>query len=204
MSFHEILENIADAAANTSALEFAAVICAVIYVILAAKENILCWLFGIISSFIYVYICFQTNLFLETGLQIFYVLMGFYGWWQWLRNKGTQQHAPVIEWKIASHLIMIIAGAAGGAILGFIFAKYTTAAQPYLDAFISSYSLIATWMVTKKILENWVYWIIIDAASVILYGNRGLYLSSALFILYTILAVYGFIAWRKELKALHA
>lgn len=201
MSANEILEKIAEAARQTSWIEYAAVVTALAYLALAAFEKVLCWLFGILSSLIYVYLCYTSQLYLETLLQGFYVVMGFYGWHQWEKNKGSSNTAPVIIWKPSRHAVIILAGGIAGYGLGFVFAEYTKAAQPYLDAFITSYSLIATWMVTKKLLENWIYWIIIDAASIILYSNRGLYLSGLLFFIFTVVAVAGFFAWKKELRA---
>jgi nicotinamide mononucleotide transporter len=199
MSAGELIEKIAEAAKQTSWLEYAAVISSIAYVILAASEKILCWLFGILSSLIYVYLCFISKLYLETFLMVFYVAMGFYGWYQWETNKGKQDHAPVISWKFTKHIYLLATGAATGIVLGFLFERHTDAAQPYLDAFITSYSLIATWMVTKKVIQNWIYWIIIDAASIILYGNRELYLTSLLYLIFTVLAVAGYFAWKKEL-----
>lgn len=201
MSANEILETIAETARQTSWIEYAAVITALVYLALAAFEKVLCWLFGIISSLIYVYLCYSSKLYLETLLQGFYVVMGFYGWLQWEKNKGDQSTAPIRQWKLGRHIMIIIAGGIAGVLLGFIFSSYTEAAQPYFDGLVTGYSLIATWMVTKKLLENWIYWIVIDAASIILYSNRGLYLSGLLFFIFTVVAVGGFFAWKKEQRA---
>jgi nicotinamide mononucleotide transporter len=203
MSIPELAEKIAAAAKQTSMVEYAAVACTLLYVILAAFEKAICWLFGIASSILYIYICFTAQLYLESILQVFYAAMGVYGWWQW--SRGSYSHtSAIIEWKLSNHIITTLGGALFGILLGFVFSKYTSAALPYFDAQVTSFSLIATWMVSKKIIENWLYWIVINIAAVYLYHARELHLTSALYFLLAILAAAGYIKWRKELKALSA
>jgi nicotinamide mononucleotide transporter len=83
-------------------------------------------------------------------------------------------------------------------LFGYIFDQYSNQANPYLDAFTTIFSLMATFMVAKKVLENWIYWIIIDAFSVYLFASRGLYMTSVLFILYTLIAIFGYFSWKKQ------
>ena len=179
---------------NWNIVEITAILFSVIYVILATKENVLCWIAAMISVSIYIYICYKANLFAETGLQIFYLIMAVYGYYNWNNNKTTK----IIEWNIRKHLIIIFIGLTTSFLLGFYLSIYSTAKMPIIDSFTTVFSVIATYMVTKKILENWLYWIVIDAVSIYLYFNRDLHLSSLLFVVYTVLAFIGYFSWLKN------
>jgi nicotinamide mononucleotide transporter len=199
MNISDLINSISEAFSATSLTEWLIFISAIIYVILAAAENIWCWLFGIISSALSVYLCYTGQLFLESALSVFYVLIGIYGWYQWLYGSKNKTEIPLTSVPTKKNLLFIVCGIAIWLPLGFIAQKFSTQALPYLDAFITSFSIIATWMTAKKILENWLYWIIIDAFSVILYGYRDFYLIALLYTIYTILAIAGYFSWRKKM-----
>ena len=182
---------------NWSIIETLAVISSVIYVVLAAKESILCWGAAAISVSLYIYICFSAQLYPETGLQIFYLCMALYGYYSW--NK-KEQSLQIIEWSISKHLTVLILGAILTFLMGFYFTTYTDAKMPILDSFTTVFSIFATYMVAKKILGNWLYWIVIDTVSVYLYFSRDLHLTSLLFITYTIIAIFGYSNWLKMMQ----
>lgn len=198
----------------TSIWEWLAVLTGVLYVIFAARKMIICWLFALISSALYIYICIKFNLYIESGLQFFYLVMAVVGWVAWNKKpkkidktdlldtmEGKAVNADLKNWPIEKHALNIIASGITAFVLGFIFSRFTDQANPYMDAFTTVYSLAATFMVTQKVVENWIYWIIIDIVSIYLYAGRGLHLSAVLFAIFTILAVFGYIAWRKQFKA---
>ncbi|NNC95438.1 MAG: nicotinamide mononucleotide transporter [Chitinophagales bacterium] len=177
-------------------LEIIAVVFALIYVILAWKEKIACWVFGIISSFIFMYISFKVNYKLEAFLYLFYVLMGFYGWYEWAKGlKKVEEKAVISTWNSKKHLLILIFGLISCIILAYIFDKYLNSSLPYLDAVTTVFAIIATWMTTRKILENWIYWIIIDVLSIYLYLHKDLYFASALYIIYVFIAAAGYYTW---------
>ena len=182
---------------NSSIVEILAVTFSIVYVILAAKENIWCWLAAIISVSLYIYICFSAKLYAETSLQVFYLFMAFIGFYNW--NK-KEQHLKISEWHIKKHLYIILTGALLAFILGFIFSTYTDAKMPIIDSFTTVFSIFATYMVVKKILGNWLYWIVIDAVSVYLYDSRDLHLTALLFIIYTSIAIFGYFNWLKSMQ----
>ena len=182
---------------NWSIIESIAVFFSILYVILAAKENILCWWAAAISVILYIYICFSAQLYAETGLQIFYLFIAFYGHYNW--NKKDQS-LQISEWSISKHLFILIAGAIFTFLIGFYFTTYTNAKMPIIDSFTTVFAVLATYMVVKKILGNWLYWIVIDAVSVYLYFSRDLHLTSLLFMVYTIIAIFGYFSWMKKLK----
>lgn len=181
-----------------SGIECVAVFFSCLYVVLAAKENIWCWGAAIISVLLYIYICFSAQLFAETGLQIFYLFMAIYGYYNW--NK-KEQSVQINEWSIRNHFIILSVGAILTFLMGFYFTTYTEAEMPIVDSFTTVFSIIATYMVVKKILENWLYWIVIDIISIYLYFNRDLHLTSLLFIAYTIIAIAGYFSWINKRKS---
>lgn len=191
-----MLDNLIDGILSTSALEWIAVCSSIIYVILAARKLIYCWLFAFISSALYVYICFSANLYLESVLQLFYVVMAVVGFLLW--NKSDS--GKIISWPIKYHVINLSLSTFTALLLGYLFSAYTDQANPYVDASTTVFSLVATFMVTKKVLENWIYWIIIDAVSVYLYFSRDLHLTAVLFVIFTILAIAGYVSWNKAMK----
>ena len=177
---------------NWSIIESIAVLFSVLYVILATKQNIWCWAAAGISVALYIYICFSAQLFPETGLQVFYLVMAFYGYYNWAKKE---QDLQITQWSAGIHLTLIITGAIITFLMGFYFATYTSAKMPIVDSFTTVFSVIATYMVTKKVLENWLYWIVIDVVSIYLYYNRELHLTSLLFLAYTIIAIFGYFMW---------
>ena len=181
---------------NLSIIESFAVLFSILYVILAAKENIWCWAAAIISVSLYVYIFYTVQLYPETGLQIFYFIMAIVGYYMW--NKQDKER--IKEWSETKHLLIILFGAIFTFFMGFYFSTYTDSQMPIIDSFTTVFSIIATYMVIKKVLRNWLYWIVIDAVSVYIYFNRDLHLTSLLFVAYTIIAVFGYFAWMKRMK----
>ncbi len=177
-------------------IELTAVIFSIIYVILASKEKYLCWIASIISVSLYLYICYNAKLYAETALQVFYLIMSFYGLWNWRNKKRIK--LKIKEISISKHLFIIILGCFLTFIFGFLLSHFTDAKMPVLDSFTTVFSAIATYMIAKKILENWIYWIVIDIASVYLYHTRGLELTAILFIFYTIIAINGYFTWLKK------
>lgn len=183
---------------QTTRIEALAVLFSIAYVILAAYQNNWCWPAAIISVSLYIYICFTAKLYSETGLQVFYLAMAFYGWWQWTKKSTENKKISITTLDFKNHVLIILPGI--GITLPFylITKNYTDAALPFSDALVTAFSLIATFMVTKKILENWIYWIVIDSIAIYIYMNRGLQLTAILYLIYVIIAVVGFINWRKE------
>lgn len=197
METAQIWSLIVQAAAAMSGVEVAAVVFSVVYVVLAAKRNIWCWPAGFIASGLYVYLCLTADLLIESILQSYYVLMAVYGWFVWSQHQQNQA-TPILTLSLKKHLQFIALGIVTAAVAGYVFTNFTNAAIPYLDAFTTVFSFMATWMVAKKVLENWIYWIVIDFASIFLYGSREYYLTSLLYLAYTLIAVLGYLAWKKS------
>ena len=179
-------------------IEITAVILAVFYLILAVKQNILCWICGIISSALYFFIMRSAGLYMEAYLQIFYIFMGFYGWSQWKINTSNTSNFVVNTWNKSQHLfatsIVLILAIVSAILLRF----FTDAALPFLDALVAWGAVVATYMVAKKLLENWIYWLVIDSISIFLFISRDLFPTAFLLVIYIIIIIYGYRSWSKR------
>jgi nicotinamide mononucleotide transporter len=192
------LEQIGLEVLNTSLLEWIAVLSSLFYIVFIARKNSVAWFFALVGSSIYVYICFISQFYLETILQLFYVSMAIIGWLLW--NKKQEIPFRIIQWKGKQHVVNILISSILTLILGNFFQVYTDQALPYLDAFTTVFSISATLMVAYKVLENWLYWIVIDIVSMPLYAYRDLNLTVVLFGIYSIVAIVGFVRWRRTFK----
>lgn len=189
---------IQEAITNLHWIEITAVITGIIYVILAARENVWCWSFGIVSAALWSYAAFDFyDLYVDAILQLYYVFVGVYGWVQWDKKNNTEQELKIQTLPIQQHIIYIIIGLGLTFIVGYFFDKYTPAAATYTDAFTTVFALFTTYLVTQKILENWLYWIVIDSVYIYLYGIRGGYLFALLNVIFVLVAIIGFVRWRK-------
>ena len=180
--------------ARISHLEAAAVVFAVAYLVLVIRQNQLAWPAALISVLLSLVLFFDARLYMESALQVFYAVMAVYGWHQW-RHGGAGGHGVVIcTWSPRQHALVIASIFVASAVFGYAL-RGTEAAMPYLDSFTTVAAIVTTYMVAKKVLENWIYWFVIDAVSVYLYGTRGLLLYAALFVFYLLLIVIGFRRW---------
>ncbi len=197
----DVIQNIREAISATDAITWIATLTAVIYVILALKENILCWSFGIISSSLSIYVYYQELLWYEAILNFAYVILGFYGWMVWRKKSASESTQIISKIKISLFLIILSGGVLVSLVLGYISKTYTASTLPFADAAITTLSIIATWMTAKKYLENWIVWIVVDgfAAGVYIYKGPELYLFALLFIFYSFIAIAGYYSWRRKL-----
>ena len=176
--------------------EGTAVILAVFYLLLAVRQHILCWLCWIISSCLYLYVMYEAGLYMESMLQIFYIIMGFYGWSQWNRS-GDQGSFQVNRWSPLNHLIAMAVILMLTFASGQVLELYTEAAMPFIDALTTWGAVVTTYMVAKKLLENWIYWFVIDSISIYLFVSRELYFTAFLFLVYLFIIVIGYRSWRE-------
>ncbi len=140
-------------------------------------------------------------LFSESALNVFYLLMAVYGWNQWRHGSVSGERLEISTWPWRRHAIVIAATGAVVPLLGWTMATRLGAALPYADAFTTCFAVVATYMVARKILENWLYWFVIDSVSIYLYLAKGLYLTAALFALYLVLIVIGWVRWLRVYRA---
>ena len=184
-----------------SPLEAAAVGFAIAYLLLAIRQNIWCWAAALLSTGLYVVVMYRAALYMEAVLQFFYIGMAVYGWYNWTAGRANADSLPVTTWPVSRHVLAIAVVLGLSWVSGVLLTRFSAAALPYLDSFTTWGAIVTTWMVAWKVLENWFYWFVIDGVSVILYINRELYLTAALFVLYLVLIVIGYSTWRKAMRA---
>ena len=176
-------------------IEPAAVVLAIAYLLLAIKQNISCWFAAFFSSLLYFFVMYSAGLYMEAGLQIFYCVMAVYGWTQWRVSLPDNKKFLVKTWNRNQHikaisLIFLLAFVSGWAL-----EKFTNAALPFIDSLTTWGAIVTTYMVAKRLLENWIYWFVIDTISVFLFYSRGLFLTSILFFVYLIIIYFGYKSW---------
>jgi len=182
----------------TSLLEWLAVLLAIAYLLLAIKESRWCWPAAFFSTSIYVFLFFNVNLYMESLLNLYYLIMAIYGWQQWQKKTTLTQQKAILTWSVKTHMTLIGITILLIVISAYLLNNYTSQDFALIDSFTTWFAVLATYMVTQKVLENWFYWIVIDSVSIYLYLSKGFALTAVLFFSYIILAVIGWIVWKKH------
>jgi nicotinamide mononucleotide transporter len=182
-----------------SLLELFAAVVGAVSVWLSVRQNILSWPTAIVNVILYVVVFYQAKLYADMGLQVVYAVLSVYGWYEWMYGgEGrTELHVTRTGPRLAALLTLI--ALSGAALLGTLLRHTTDAALPYMDSFLSSTSLVAQWMMTKKKLESWVVWIAVDVLYVGMFVFKGLYLTAGLYLVFLALAVKGYVDWRRSM-----
>ena len=182
-------------------LEGIAVVSAIAYLLLAIRQNIWCWLFAGISTAIFVYLFGDARLYMESALNVFYFAMAVYGWYVWRYARADDGKLAVSTWSTSWHAVAVAIIIVMSGVSGYVLETRTDAAFPYIDSLTTWGAIWATFLVARKVLENWWYWLVIDAASVFIYWSRELELTALLFILYVIMIPFGLLSWRRSMHA---
>jgi nicotinamide mononucleotide transporter len=179
--------------------EILAVIFGITSVYLSTRENIWSWPTALVNVSLYFVVFYEAKLYADMGLQAVYFALSLYGWYEWLYGgeNRTELHVSRITRTLGVRLLVI--GVAAAAILGTGLARFTDAAIPYLDSATTSTSLVAQWMMTRKILENWAVWVAVDVVYVGMFIYKKLYLTAGLYTVFLVLAVIGYVQWKKSL-----
>ncbi|MBT5795923.1 MAG: nicotinamide mononucleotide transporter [Porticoccaceae bacterium] len=179
-------------------LETLAVALGVAYLVLAMRENSLCWYCAFFSTALYVWIFGDVSLYMESALNVYYMGMAIYGWFQWQRGGVNHEGLEIVRWTVKQHSLAISTIVLVALVSGYLLSIGTDARLPYLDSLTTWGSILTTVMVARKVLENWLYWIVINTISIYLYLDRGLEQTALMFMLYLVLAILGYYAWRKK------
>jgi len=183
-------------------IEIFGVITGIIYVVLEVKQNRLLWPLGIATSAAYVYIFFGGKFYADMGLQLYYVLISIYGWYFWSRG-GTRRvkgELPVIRINRRQFTWLLLVFMAAWIGIYFVLDRFTDSVVPVGDSLTTALAIVATWMLTRKIIEQWFLWILANGVSIGLYIYKGLYPTVILYAVYTGMAVYGYFEWKRSLK----
>ena len=201
MSDGTLLAQVQQAALAMSPWEAAAVVLGIAYLLLAMRESLWCWYAAFASTAIFLVLFWQVSLLMESALQVYYLGMAVYGWWQWQHGTGPDNELLISRWSLRQHLLAVSAVLLASLLSGTLLQVYSEAALPFLDSFTTWGSVLTTWMVARKILENWLYWLVIDAVSIYLYLDRELYLTALLFAAYVVIVLFGFRRWLLHYRA---
>jgi len=182
-------------------IEIFGVITGILYVILEVKQNRLLWPLGIITSAAYVYIFFTGKFYADMGLQVYYVLISIYGWYYWSRggSKADKGELPVVRINRQQLLLLFLTFALSWVGIYFVLDRFTDSTVPLGDSFTTALAIVATWMLTRKIIEQWFLWIIANLVSIGLYIYKGLYPTVILYVVYAGMAVYGYLEWKRSM-----
>ena len=195
----DVWDEIVKAAASMSVLEILGVLFGTLSVWFSKKENILVYPTGIVSVVIYVYLCYDVELYADMWINMFYFVMSVYGWFNWVRPFKDKTLAISKNTAVENLFYTLLIGLLWF-VLYFILVNFTDSTVPYIDSFTTAICLVGMWLMALKKIENWILWIIADVISVPLYWYKGLPLTSIQFGLFTVLAVSGYLEWRRKLN----
>ncbi|GAA6144803.1 nicotinamide riboside transporter PnuC [Thalassolituus maritimus] len=196
-----ILSGAIEYAQTMSHWETTAVLLGVAYLVLAMRQSQWCWYAAFGSTAIFSWLFFDVSLVMESALNVYYLAMAVYGWLAWRNGASDKPDLSVQRWTLNQHGLAIGSVVLISLISGWLLTNNTNAALPYLDSFTTWGAVLTTWMVTRKVLENWLYWVVIDAVAIYLYIDRGLYLTAVLMALYVVLAIGGYFLWLKDYRS---
>ncbi len=182
-------------------IEIIATILGFLFLYLEIKENKWLWFVGLLTSGLYIYVFLDAKLYADMSLQVYYVIISIYGWIMWSRSQNKMQEQEVVKIQFLNRslgLKLLGVTAAIYALIAYILVNYTDGSLPYWDAFTTALGIVATWMLAKKIIEQWWVWVLADAVSMCLYVYKGLYPTVGLYAVYTILAVVGYYQWKRK------
>ncbi len=172
-------------------------VASLLYLFLLMRERVLCWPFGIVGSLLSVYLFLHAKLYSEAVLYFFYAVMGVWGWLRWHRREVAHNN-PVITRSLVFHLRAIVLTSLVALGVGYFMTTYTDAQRPVIDAFTTAFSFFATYLQVAKVLESWLYWIVLNVVAIWLYQDRALDIYAALIAIYAVLSVSGYITWRRS------
>ena len=194
----EFFSTVSEQFLQNSLLELVAVIFAIVYLLLAVNTNILCWLAAGISALFFLYIFWGAKLYMESALQVYYFVMAVFGWYQWKLPSDTSATLSISMWSMQQHAGAVALIVFFTCISGHLLNSGTDAQLPYMDSLTTWGSVVTTFMVVRKILENWIYWLVIDLVSIYLYLDRELYFTAILFAVYIVIIFFGWFSWLKS------
>jgi nicotinamide mononucleotide transporter len=196
----QVVDTLPDQVAALSVTETIAVMLAVAYVVLASRQNIWCWLCAGISTALFAWLFFGVQLYMEALLNVFYVAMAIYGWYCWYFGRRDGHDMPVVTWSWQKHAVAIMAILLLSLVTGYLLINLTDAAFPYVDSLTSWGAVFATFLVARKVLENWWYWFAIDATMMFVFWAKELELTALLYVAYLIMIPIGLVSWTRSYR----
>jgi nicotinamide mononucleotide transporter len=168
------------------------------YLLLAVRRNLWCWICAFAGTAIYLVLFAQARIYMQALLQVFYLVMAVYGFIDWKRGRSESGEVLIRSWTPAQHALAALAVAAATLVNGWLLTRGTDAVAPYLDSFVTWGSVVTTWMVARRVIENWLYWVIVDGVGAWLFYSQGLLVTTLLFVVYLGIVIHGYFVWRRE------
>ena len=183
-------------------IEIFGVVTGILYVILEVKQNRLLWPLGILTSAAYIYIFFSGKFYADMGLQVYYVLISIYGWYYWSKGgaRADKGELPVVRINRKQLILLLLTFGLAWFGIYKVLLRFTDSTVPLGDSFTTALAIVATWMLTRKIIEQWFLWIIANLVSIGLYIYKGLYPTVILYAVYAGMAVYGYLEWKRSMN----
>jgi nicotinamide mononucleotide transporter len=200
MNLPDLFAALTGALSAMSPLELIAAVISAISVYLSVRQNIWSWPTAIVSVLMYTVVFFDAKLYADMGLQFIYAVLSVYGWYEWLYGGKNRTELHVTRTTPSLGGLLTAIALLGAGALGLLLQRTTDAALPFMDSFLSSTSLVAQWMMTRKKLENWLVWIGVDVLYVGMFIFKHLYLTAGLYAVFLVLAVRGYIDWRRSMS----
>jgi nicotinamide mononucleotide transporter len=191
------LSSFITAFSQLSGWEVTAALMGVAYILLAAKESQWCWFFAFISTVIYTVLFWEGQLPMQALLNFYYIGMAIYGFCLWQQHGKADENLMITSWPYSKHLLFVMIGVVISASVTYYLQLTKQSQSPALDAYTTVFAVMNTWLMARKILQNWLYWVVIDAAAVVLYIQTNYYATAVLFVINTILAIAGYLNWLK-------
>lgn len=184
-----------------TSLEIVAAAFGIISVYLSVRQNIWSWPTAIVNVGLYIFVFYRSRLYADTGLQVVYVVLNCYGWYNWLHGGKNRTGLAVSRTPVRLALVLIACVVASTLAMGSLLDRQTDAALPWLDALTTSTSLAAQWMMTRKLLENWLVWVAVDVVYIGMYIDRSLHVTAVLYFVFLVLSAFGYKQWRQSSSA---
>ncbi len=182
-------------------LELVAVVLTLVAVYLTTRQVLWCWPLGMLSVTLYAVVFYDARLYADMGLQGLYFSLAAYGWWAWLHGGEDHGELRVSLTSARMRVALLVAAAIGGVLLGQALNRFTDASLPFMDSMLTSFSIAAQWMQTRKLLESWLVWLAVDVLYVAMFLYKELFLTAGLYAVFLGLATVGFVEWRRSMRA---
>jgi len=181
-------------------LETIAALFGIVSVYLSVRQNIWSWPTAIVNVGLYTVVFYQSRLYADMGLQVVYIVISFYGWYQWLYGGMGHTELQVSRTSRGLGILLAAIGVVSTVLLGTLLHRTTNAAIPYLDSTTTSTSLVAQWMMTRKLLENWLVWVAVDVVYIGMFIYKSLYVTAMLYFVFLVLSIMGYRQWKATLR----
>lgn len=200
MTIYDFWQKLLEGLFATTWIEFVAVVFGILSVLYSRAENILVYPTGLVNTTLYIYLSIAAGLYAEASVNGYYTIMSLIGWVMWARKKNGDKVLHITASSTAEWRWALLFFGACWAVLWTVLQQFTDSSVPAADGFAAAAAYTGMWLMTKKKLENWIWWIITNIASIPLYFSKGFVFTSVQYLVFLVLAILGYLEWQKKLK----